>query len=57
MRSIPSPRPTNGYPYRALFKVEEFDKYYDELTFEEHEKVNHRLKALHRLEEKIISSY
>jgi XTP/dITP diphosphohydrolase len=53
----PSPRPTNGYPYRALFKVAEFDKYYDELTTEEHEKVNHRLKALHRLEKRILSSY
>ncbi len=46
---VPSGRPTNGYPFRALFVVDELGKYYDELTEEEHNKINHRLKALKRL--------
>jgi len=56
----PSNKPTNGYPFRALFIVDEFNKprsnrskYYDELTEEEHDKINHRLKALKRLVKKI----
>lgn len=45
----PSKKPTNGYPFRALFIVEKFKKYYDELTDEEHQKINHRLKAIKKL--------
>lgn len=45
----PSKNKTNGYPFRALFIVSQFNKYYDELTKEEHEKINHRLKALKKL--------
>jgi len=48
-----SHRPTDGYPYRAIFMVKKFNKYYDELTEEEHMKVNHRLKALKRLVKRI----
>lgn len=51
-----SGNPTLGYPYRALFIVEEFSKYYDELTKKEHYKINHRLKALRLLIEKIRKS-
>lgn len=49
----PCPIVTPGYPYRALFMVKEFNKYYDELTEEEHAKVNHRIKAAQRLKLKI----
>jgi len=49
----PTGRPTNGYPFRGLFIVDKFNKYYDELTAEEHEKINHRLKALKRLTKRI----
>ncbi len=42
-------RPTNGYPYRSLFVVKKFNRYYDELTEAEHQKINHRLIALKRL--------
>lgn len=49
----PSPRRIEGYPYRALFIVNLFNKYYDELTDEEHQQINHRLKALRRLLRKI----
>lgn len=49
----PTGRPTNGYPFRALFIVDEFNKYYDELTPEEHDRINHRFKALKRLTKRI----
>ncbi len=49
-----SNRPTHGYPYRALFIVSEFNKYYDELADKEHKQINHRLKALAQLLKKII---
>lgn len=38
-----------GFPYRALFIVDMFNKFYDELTHEEHNKVNHRLLAVKEL--------
>ena len=40
---------TKGYPYRALFIVDKYKKYYDELTDEEHEIINHRLRAARKL--------
>jgi len=46
---IPSSNRIAGYPYRAIFIVDKYNKYYDELTKEEHQLVNHRLKALKRL--------
>jgi len=49
----PTGRSTNGYPFRGLFIVDEFNKYYEELTPEEHEKINHRIKALKRLTNRI----
>jgi len=49
-----SGRHTYGYPYRALFIVGHFNKYYDELTAHQHLEINHRLKALHRLLKKIV---
>lgn len=48
-----SGKPTHGYPFRALFIVEVFNKYYDELTAAEHQQINHRIKALSRLIKKI----
>lgn len=51
-----SDRPTHGYPYRALFIVNQYQKYYDELTEKEHQQINHRIKALNRLISKISSS-
>lgn len=53
----PSGKPTNGYPFRALFVVKSYDKYYDELTVEEHNGINHRLKALKKLVKKIKIYY
>lgn len=50
---VPSSKRTAGYPFRAVFIVDEYNKYYDELNEEEHQQVNHRLKALKRLTKKI----
>ena len=49
----PSPRRIEGFPYRALFIVSKFNKYYDDLTEKEHEEINHRLIALKRLVKRI----
>lgn len=46
-------RPTNGFPFRALFIVKDIKKFYDELTRYEHHQINHRLKALKRLSKKM----
>lgn len=46
---------TKGYPYRALFVVDKFNKYYDQLTKEEHRLINHRLKALKRLTNELLA--
>lgn len=50
---IPSSKRTTGYPFRAVFIVDKYKKYYDELTEKEHQQINHRLKALKRLTKKI----
>jgi len=42
-----------GYPFRAIFYVPEFKKMLGELTVAEHEIINHRLKALKQVLEKI----
>lgn len=42
-----------GFPFRAVFIVDQFNKYYDELTPAEHDEVNHRLIALRNLTAKI----
>lgn len=51
----PNGKPTHGYPYRAIFIVDKFNKYYDELTEKEHVEINHRLKALKRLTKRIVN--
>ena len=49
----PTKKRVAGFPYRALLIVDKYNKFYDELTKEEHMKVNHRLKALKRLTKRI----
>ncbi len=49
----PSNQARIGFPYRALFVVDAYNKYYDELSEEEHARVNHRLKAVKQLVQKI----
>lgn len=44
-----SSRRREGYPFRSLFIVAPFGKYYDELTEKEHEAINHRVKAISML--------
>lgn len=43
------PKALLGFPYRALFIVDKYKKYYDELTQEEHQSTNHRLMAVEKL--------
>lgn len=43
------PDAKQGFPYRSLFIVDQFKKYYDELTIAEHHAANHRLKAVQKL--------
>jgi XTP/dITP diphosphohydrolase len=45
----PSGFARKGFPYRALFVVDRFKTYYDELTAEQHAAVNHRLQAIQKL--------
>ena len=43
------PDAKKGFPYRALFIVDAYNKYYDELTEQEHRAVNHRLLAVQKM--------
>ncbi len=45
----PSSKIVPGFPYRSVLFLPEFDKYYIDLTEEEHEKINHRKKAVKEL--------
>jgi len=45
----PSGLAQKGFPYRALFIVHPYGKYYDELSAAEHHKSNHRLKAVQKI--------
>lgn len=38
-----------GYPYRALFIVHKLNIFYDQLIDSEHDKINHRVKAVRKL--------
>lgn len=38
-----------GYPFRGIFWVPEFGKLYQDLTHEEHEKINHRRRVFSKL--------
>ncbi len=53
--SKPSEERIEGFPYRALFVVDAYKKYYDELTPQEHNEINHRLKAVKRISDVILS--
>lgn len=46
-----------GYPYRSVFKVSKFGKFYTELSRVEHNQINHRLQALKRLAQKLKTWY
>jgi inosine/xanthosine triphosphate pyrophosphatase family protein len=48
-----NPSYSPGFPFRAVFVVDKFNKYYDDLTPPEHEEVNHRFIALKALLPKI----
>jgi len=43
-----------GYPFRSIFWIPEFNKLYQDLTYEEHEQINHRKVVYQKLAEKIL---
>lgn len=43
-----------GFPWRALLFLPQFGKFYQDLTIEEHKKINHRRKIVIRLRPHII---
>ena len=45
----PSPKAVPGFPYRSVLFLPEFDKFYLDLTDEEHSQINHRKKAVKEL--------
>lgn len=53
----PSNKRVTGYPFRSLFIVQKFNKYYDDLTEKEHNEINHRIIALRRLANRIENWY
>ncbi len=52
----PSINLIEGYPFRSLFIVDRYDKYYDELIEQEHDAINHRIIAARKLLKKIENS-
>jgi len=50
----PSSNRVEGYPYRSLFIVAAYNKYYDELSPKEHDAVNHRIRALKKIIPEIL---
>jgi XTP/dITP diphosphohydrolase len=53
METKPFDKYKKGFPYRALLVVDRFNKYYDDLSEDEHQIINHRLIALKRLTKRI----
>lgn len=53
----PTPKRLAGFPYRSLLIVNRFNKYYDDLTEQEHHEVNHRFKALQKLQNQLSQYY
>ena len=49
MALSPTQNKLEGFPFRALHLVFPFQKYYDELSLEEHAQVNHRQKAVREI--------
>lgn len=47
LQPVKTPQP--GFPYRALFYVDQLNKMYDDLTLSEHHLVNHRVHAIQQL--------
>ncbi len=47
----------SGYPYRSVFIVTKFNKFYTDLSADEHGQINHRLQAVKRLAQKLKTWY
>lgn len=44
----------HGFPYRAIMKITQYNKFYHQLTPQEHDVINHRKKAVKRLIQKLL---
>jgi len=53
----PSPKTIPGFPYRSLLWFPQFNKYYDKLTLNEHDKINHRKIALEKIRKILLNNY
>lgn len=53
----PSKSKIPGYPYRSLFFLPQFKKYYDSLSKKEHQKINHRKIALEKIRKILLNNY
>jgi XTP/dITP diphosphohydrolase len=49
----PHPKLEKGFPFRPVFIVKKYNKFYEELTEEEHQNVNQRLSALKKILPKV----
>ncbi|BCX15186.1 MAG: non-canonical purine NTP pyrophosphatase [Candidatus Parcubacteria bacterium] len=53
----PSQKMIKGYPFRSLFIVSKFKKYYVDLDIDEHKQINHRYFALKKIVRQILKHY
>ncbi len=53
----PSHHREEGYPYKSLFIVTKYNKYYGDLSIAEHEAINHRRHALTQLLTRVLKHY
>lgn len=47
-------KPQPGFPYRSILIIPQFDKLYKDLTYDEHEEINHRRHNLYTLKPEIL---
>ena len=45
----------NGYPFRSIFLIPKFNKLYQDLTYEEHDEINHRKMVYNQLARDILN--
>lgn len=53
----PASKTIKGYPFRSLFIVNRFNKYYIDLEIDEHKQINHRYFALKKIVKQILKHY
>jgi len=46
---------TPGFPYRAILYLPQYKKYYEQLTLDQHDKINHRKIALEKISKILLN--